>query len=74
MLHALEGEILQTLADGYTTFLCGGALGVDTWAAEIVLRLWKNLSLTLCGGRAAEGRSGGAGPVYDRPQQPDCCL
>lgn len=47
MLHALESEILQTIADGYTTFLYGGALGVDTWAAEIILRLRKNLPLTL---------------------------
>lgn len=47
MLHALESEILQAITDGYTTFLYGGALGVDTWAAEIVLRLRKNLPLTL---------------------------
>ena len=47
MLHALESEILQAIADGYTTFLYGGALGVDTWAAEIVLQLRKNLSLML---------------------------
>lgn len=47
MLHALESEILQVIADGYTTFLYGGALGVDAWAAEIVLRLRKKLSLTL---------------------------
>lgn len=47
MLYALESEILQAIADGYTTFLYGGALGVDTWAAEIVLRLRRNLPLTL---------------------------
>ena len=47
MLHALESEILQAIADGYTTFLYGGALGVDTWAAETVLRLRKKLPLTL---------------------------
>ena len=47
MLHALESEILQAIADGYTTFLYGGALGVDTWAAETVLRLRENLPLTL---------------------------
>lgn len=47
MLHALESEILQAIADGYTTFLYGGALGVDTWAAEAVLRLRENLPLTL---------------------------
>ena len=38
---------MQAIADGYTTFLYGGALGVDTWAAETVLRLRKNLPLTL---------------------------
>ena len=47
MLHALESEILQAIADGYTTFLYGGALGVDTWAAETALRLRKKLPLTL---------------------------
>ena len=39
MLHALKNETLQAIADGYTTFLYGVAPGVDTWAAEIVLRL-----------------------------------
>lgn len=47
MLHALESEILQAIADGYTTFLYGGALVVDTWAAETALRLRKKLALTL---------------------------
>ena len=47
MLRALESEILQAIADGYTTFLYGGALGVDTWAAETTLRLRKKLPLTL---------------------------
>lgn len=47
MLRVLESEILQAVADGYTIFLYGGALGVDTWAAEIVQRLRKNLPLTL---------------------------
>lgn len=47
MLHALESEIRLAIADGYTTFLYGGALGVDTWAAEAVLRLRENLPLTL---------------------------
>lgn len=47
MLRALEKEVRQAVADGYTTFLFGGALGVDTWAAEIVLRLREKLPLTL---------------------------
>lgn len=47
MLRALESEIRLAIDDGYTTFLYGGALGVDTWAAETVLRLRENLPLTL---------------------------
>jgi len=35
----LEKEIRQAIADGFTTFISGMALGVDIWAAEIVLRL-----------------------------------
>ena len=35
MLRALESEILQAIAGSYTTFLYGGALGVDAWAAMI---------------------------------------
>ena len=46
-LRGIAPEILQAIADSYTTFLYGGALGVDAWAAEIVLRLRKNLPLTL---------------------------
>ena len=34
---ALEDEIDLALRDGITTFISGGALGVDTWFAEIVL-------------------------------------
>lgn len=47
MLHALESEIRLAIGAGYTTFLYGGALGVDIWAAETVLRLRENLPLTL---------------------------
>ena len=35
----LEEKIDQAIADGYTTFISGCAMGVDLWAAEIVLRL-----------------------------------
>ena len=40
MLRALESEILQAIADSYTTFLYGGALGVDAWAAETAFSVW----------------------------------
>ena len=46
-MNALEAEIRKVVADGYKTFLYGGALEVDTWAAQIVLRLKEKLPLTL---------------------------
>lgn len=36
---ALVKAIGRAVEDGYDTFLCGMALGADTWAAEEVLRL-----------------------------------
>lgn len=39
VMHLLEKEIRQAIADGFTTFISGMARGVDIWAAEIVLRL-----------------------------------
>lgn len=33
----LASEIKNLILEGYTTFISGGALGVDQWAAEIVL-------------------------------------
>jgi uncharacterized phage-like protein YoqJ len=36
---ALAATIIDLIAKGYTKFICGGALGVDTWAAEIVIEL-----------------------------------
>ena len=35
----LEPEIRRAVADGFDTFITGLALGVDTWAAEIVIKL-----------------------------------
>lgn len=35
--EALAAEIDKALADGFTYFITGGARGVDTWAAELVL-------------------------------------
>lgn len=47
LLSRLRREIEQAIADGFTTFLCGGAIGVDTWAAQIVLELNQKLILAL---------------------------
>lgn len=48
---ALSRVIRETVAAGFTTFLCGMAQGTDTWAAEEVLRLRdeEGLSLRLIG-------------------------
>ena len=35
----LEEQITAAVSDGYVTFITGMAMGVDIWAAEIVLRL-----------------------------------
>ena len=44
----LKRQIIQAVKqDGVRHFLTGMALGVDTWAAEIVLSLRKRWSLTL---------------------------
>ena len=45
---ALEEEIDKAVADGFSYFITGGAEGVDTWAAEIVLdRKKRNPEITL---------------------------
>lgn len=41
--NLLKGEIDAALARGIDTFISGGAIGVDTWSAEIVLELKANL-------------------------------
>jgi uncharacterized phage-like protein YoqJ len=38
---ALAEEIERLASDGFTEFISGGALGVDTWAAEAVLEVKK---------------------------------
>ena len=46
--HQLQLRILAAVDQGYTTFLCGMARGVDIWAGEIVAGLWepfRNLQL-----------------------------
>ena len=37
LISELKSEIENAVNDGYTRFLWGGALGVDTWAAECVM-------------------------------------
>mgnify|MGYP004535394775 CR=1 FL=1 len=37
LISELKCEIENAIHDGYTKFLWGGALGVDTWAAECVV-------------------------------------
>lgn len=34
----MDAAILQAIELGATHFLCGNAIGVDTWAAELVIR------------------------------------
>lgn len=38
VLRQLDAAILQAIELGATHFLCGNAIGVDTWAAELVIR------------------------------------
>lgn len=45
--QALREAILEAIGKGYRTFISGGALGVDQWAAEIVLELKKDHELKL---------------------------
>lgn len=40
--HQLQSRILTAVDEGYTTFLCGMARGVDIWAGEIVAGLWES--------------------------------
>lgn len=43
----LKNEILNAISNGINTFYSGGALGVDTWAAEIILELKKEYDIKL---------------------------
>lgn len=40
----LTDEIYASVQQGYTDFVCGMALGTDTWAAEAVLEIQKTLT------------------------------
>lgn len=39
LLHVLEERLVELIEDGVETFLCGLSQGVDTYLAELVLRL-----------------------------------
>lgn len=39
LLNELKGEVMLAANEGFNTFLCGGAQGVDTWVANIILDL-----------------------------------
>lgn len=42
----LEEEILKLFSEGYVHFISGGALGVDTWAIDILIKLKKSFEIT----------------------------
>ncbi len=48
LLPALEDAIRRASGAGYRRFLCGGALGFDTLAAQTLLRLREQENLRLC--------------------------
>lgn len=41
LMQVMKCTVEEAIVDGYTTFLCGGAMGADLWLAEIVLELRK---------------------------------
>lgn len=41
--RSLHARILRAVDDGYTTFLCGMAQGVDLWAGDMVLSLQESI-------------------------------
>lgn len=43
LLAGLENAIDWALVEGVTHFICGNAVGVDTWAAEMVLQKKKRI-------------------------------
>ena len=46
--RSLHARILQAVDDGYTTFLCGMAQGVDLWAGDMVLSLQESVAVLIC--------------------------
>ena len=52
----LRKEIIEAIADGYTTFITGCSRGVDLWAADIIIHLRRyNPELKLIGVIPFEG-------------------
>lgn len=47
LILELKCEIENAIHDGYTRFLWGGALGVDTWAAQCVMSAKKKTDIKL---------------------------
>ncbi|MBQ8917919.1 MAG: DUF1273 family protein [Oscillospiraceae bacterium] len=50
LLDRMESAVIDAINSGTTEFICGGALGVDTWAAKIILQKKKQypqVTLTL---------------------------
>ena len=45
---SLKKAIVAMIENGVTVFICGGALGFDTLAAQTVLDLKKNYDIRLC--------------------------
>jgi len=71
--EVLEEQIKSHYAKGVRTFYVGGAVGVDTWAAEIILRLKKTeeykdmeLFLAIPFPEQAEKFSSGSKNRYDK--------
>jgi len=54
----LEKHVLELIGKGFTRFISGGAIGVDTWAAEIVLRLREEHDLHLTIARPFPSQAG----------------
>lgn len=57
LLAGLENAVDRALAEGVTHFICGNAVGVDTWAAEMVLQKEKIASGNFSGNRPALRRA-----------------
>ena len=56
LLAGLENAVDLALVEGVTHFICGNAVGVDTWAAEMVLQK-KSASGNFSGNRPALRRA-----------------
>ena len=57
LLAGLENALDRALTGGVTHFICGNAVGADTWAAEMVLKKKKSVSRNFSGNRPALRRA-----------------